>query len=462
MGERRRTFLRAASSLILVGSLATAGANRAGDPEVNRLIDRLTQVGEEGLGYQATAWGAGFIPVEMEPEFRGGILGSQRPVVDPAMRELVRKGVAALPDLIDHLSDRREAKIRMRGFMGMWHSDEYDPRRRPPPRYVAGRSPVPELEMGSPRRPVDSYTLRVGDLCFVAIGQIVNRDLNATRYQPSLCLVINSPVETPELAERVREDWGGLTAEEHKRSLMRDALAPQFNADPLALTRLWFYYPEDGEALALKLLGRPLYDDAVVVDFLDNRLVKEKDADRWQLLIEGFRRDRGSRHADAIPFLLRWLYWGQGFSEPASLLEAREVAARILAKLYADVDPDTPPFLNAATPREQAELIEALAPFPSPRVDDAVHRVYLSIRREEFPSDDARYELDRLAEACVRRLFGRGYSDVILPYCRLKAEEVRGRADRFIRASFWRLGRCIPLSIFVADPEDPFPGFRGL
>ncbi len=55
-----------------------------------------------------------------------------KPVVSPPLRSLVQKGVAALPELIDHLSDRRETKLRMGGFMGMWRSDEYDPRQHAP------------------------------------------------------------------------------------------------------------------------------------------------------------------------------------------------------------------------------------------------------------------------------------------------------------------------------------------
>jgi len=41
------------------------------------------------------------------------------------------------------------------------------------------------------------YTVKVGDVCYAIIGQIVNRSLMAVRYQPSAGLVINSPIEMP-------------------------------------------------------------------------------------------------------------------------------------------------------------------------------------------------------------------------------------------------------------------------
>ena len=153
---------------------------------------------------------------------------------------LVRKGVAALPDLLDHLSDLRATKLKVGdGFTAKWLDEEYAPRTPPRPVYEPGPKPEPRFDPARVRY-VDDYTLKVGDLCYVAIGQIVNRDLQALRYQPTACLVINSPVETPSLAESVRKDWSGLTAEAHKQSLIRDATAPAFDADPSALIRLWF------------------------------------------------------------------------------------------------------------------------------------------------------------------------------------------------------------------------------
>src|SRR5205823_9556613 len=77
------------------------------DPSVVTLIDQLRDVTDEGVGTHSTALAIGFIAVNEEPQFGGGVIGSRRPVTHPAQRELVRLGVAALPDLLNHVSDPR-------------------------------------------------------------------------------------------------------------------------------------------------------------------------------------------------------------------------------------------------------------------------------------------------------------------------------------------------------------------
>ena len=39
--------------------------------------------------------------------------------------------------------------------------------------------------------------------------------------------------------------------EQHKKSLVRDACRPVYDADPYALMRLWYYFPDDGVKIAL-------------------------------------------------------------------------------------------------------------------------------------------------------------------------------------------------------------------
>jgi hypothetical protein len=228
----------------------------ATDPRVTALIDRLTEVSEQGVGSHATAWAGGFVAVDEEFRFHGGIFGSKKPVTHPAMRELVRSGVAALPDLLDHLTDARPTKLVVEHktpFGGMWHGNEYDP--RDPARPPAGVDTAAGLSGWGGH--LDEYTVKVGDLCFVAVGQIVNRGLSVLRYQPSACLVINSPVQTPALAAATRKDWSGLTAEQHRQSLTKDALGGSRWGACGALPRLLFYYPAAGEEVALKVLKVP-------------------------------------------------------------------------------------------------------------------------------------------------------------------------------------------------------------
>ena len=97
--------------------------------------------------------------------------------------------------------------------------------------------------------------MKVGDVCYVLIGQIVNRRLLAVRYQPSAGLVVNSPIEAPVLVERVRNDWGNADVEVLRESLLEDIHATNHPkritpaeytrrfVNP-ALQRLRFYFPD--------------------------------------------------------------------------------------------------------------------------------------------------------------------------------------------------------------------------
>src|SRR4051794_436560 len=71
------------------------------------LIARLTEVSEAGVGTDPSDW---------PPRFAGPIrlvrVGrAAPPAVHPAMRELIRRGLAALPELLGHVSDSRQTKL---------------------------------------------------------------------------------------------------------------------------------------------------------------------------------------------------------------------------------------------------------------------------------------------------------------------------------------------------------------
>ncbi len=268
------------------------------------------------------------------------------------------------------------------------------------------------------------YTLKVGDLCFVAIGQIVGRNLVALRYRPTACLVINSPVETPILARRVREDWGGLTAEAHRESLTRNALAPG-RGHELAVTRLMWYFPDRGLEIARKLLNRPLLDSTPVFAFVLDRLLTEKDPARWHPLIEEFERQHGPRARASIPPTLVAIYWTRSGMDSATLRAQMPIAAKILASEFRDFDPDHPPFLDVAGPDQQAELVRALAPIESKPIDEAILHLYRSIRPDEFRSKHRLYEVDCLVVLCVKRLAPRGYPEALVPFLLVTIREAR-------------------------------------
>jgi hypothetical protein len=183
----------------------------------------------------------------------------------------------------------------------------------------------------------------------------------------------------------------------------------------------------EGEEFAIKLLERPVYNPRVVWHFVEDVLTGEEDRAGSRGLIEGFAKERGHAYARTIPYWLRWIFWRTSaalYATESSFLEKRARAAKILATLYPEDDPDQPGFLNAASPLEQTEVLRALTSFSSRRLDEAVHRLYRSLKPEEFTSGEDRYELEQLEEVCVRRLFWKGYPDAVLPFAKLKAGEI--------------------------------------
>jgi len=205
---------------------------------VAQLIDELVDIDAQAAGLHSTAYVRAFIPDDSPAEFAGGVIGSDAPKSFPQMTELVRRGASSLPLLIQHLDDKRLTKLTVGGdfFMFRYFSDEYDPKTTVSRRQRAG------LEKNFEGK----YTVRVGDVCYALIGQIVNRNLLPIRYQPSMGLVVNSPIEAPVLIEEVKRDWSDIDANGHKASLLADARNGNdlWEYEP-ALRRLRFYYPDE-------------------------------------------------------------------------------------------------------------------------------------------------------------------------------------------------------------------------
>jgi hypothetical protein len=223
---------------------------------VTDLIDELTQIDSQSPGINSAAIYEGFIANNSSGSFQGGVLGVPPPEVPPQMSELVRRGSAALPELINHLDDKRPtnlevgnkpsgSQVGVDAFAFMYFSNEYDSRK---PGWIRGTRYMEKDFSGT-------YTVKVADVCYVLIGQIVNRHLLAVRYQPSGGLVVNSPIEAPVLAKRVRAEWSKADSETLRTSLLEDirgtnrpfrfsrvGFTERFS-NP-ALERLRFYFPD--------------------------------------------------------------------------------------------------------------------------------------------------------------------------------------------------------------------------
>jgi hypothetical protein len=367
------------------------------------LIDKLATESEEGVGYQsATSW-SGFSPIDEALHFEGGILGSPKPKTSSVMRELVSRGATVLPELIKHIDDNRETHIVVAN-RAIWHSNEYDPRSSDPKNLPTGLALAPGgRDVLNDRDLMSKYTLRVGDLCFVAIGQIVNRNLFVARYQHTMCFVLSSPVHTPELAAAVKRDWAGLTIEQHKKSLMQDALTKFPSKAPSAIVRLLFYYPKEGEDLVLKLLSRPLYNRSPFFELMFKHLRKTDDLGTWAVLIMDFRKKYGVAMADELAILLEW-HCARTFKDDdeKQRKHANDVK-QLLVKHFPGLDFYASRFINGVNTADQASLIEALEYHRSQKIDQAVREISKAATQVEPADENDRSELNMLIRACQSR-----------------------------------------------------------
>lgn len=90
-------------SLFLLSFAVVAGAE--GDfatMPVENLISELAQIDSPAPGLHGTASAIGFIAEDKPPRFDGGVLGSPAPKTSPQMRELARREITVLPQLIGH------------------------------------------------------------------------------------------------------------------------------------------------------------------------------------------------------------------------------------------------------------------------------------------------------------------------------------------------------------------------
>ena len=231
--------------------------------------------------YDGDNW---FIGIQAVPGGAGADLCENRAGVTPVVCELVRRGTRSLPGLLAHLEDGRSTKQygwyrENSGFLvnheGAMSSADPKALRR------LGALVFPFLHQAGvdlrhfdkiKRRETEQeeevegwrYTMKVGDLCYFSIGQIVNRPLHVISPSRRGGIAIHSPVHTSEVARNCRQTWGSLVdPETHKQSLINDGFDSRSSIAPLfALTRLHFYYPEEGEQRIVDHIRKPFLSEA--------------------------------------------------------------------------------------------------------------------------------------------------------------------------------------------------------
>ncbi len=171
---------------------------KAVNPAAAKLIDKLTEVAEVDTGYNPFVAGSAFAPLAGSEQVGVMVLGQRPSVQSDTFRELVKLGAAAVPDLVAHLNDKRPTRITVGGFAMLSINKE-------------DKDDKPRI-----------YTLKVGDLCYVALGQIVNRNYAAISYVPSAMVVVHTPTRDPKMCDELKKEWGELTPDKYRKSLLKD------------------------------------------------------------------------------------------------------------------------------------------------------------------------------------------------------------------------------------------------
>lgn len=247
-----------------IPDLKLKAASRASEEErakIEQLIRKLAHVDSPDFGLSPTLSGMAFLPLDGKRTAGAFLLTDHKIDSSDALRELVALGPKSMPLLLDRLNDNTPTKLKIDhagGFGGMWFGRE-----------VWG-NPANQIEsniirrMGEPEeKQVESYTVKVGDVCFVAIGQITGRSYQAVRYQPTACIVINSPTSDQRICECVRKIW----TDDDSRQKLFDSLLLDFSTrgifngssldgwsmgDSLqqeSAMRLLYYFPDEAEKL---------------------------------------------------------------------------------------------------------------------------------------------------------------------------------------------------------------------
>lgn len=289
--------------------------------KIRGLIQDLSKIKDPNFGLSPTMSGSSFAPVPATGRMFNGILMNHGFKDDSSFLKLVEIGPAALPYLLESLTDHTPTKYTIdytnASFGGMWYGErpairwvadeawrirrmaeekvadkeiaervsasaefialakvdklphflpqsqgEFNPQNRKEQQILAAaRKELPNVRSDKLNDPFGSalrtYTLTVGDVCYVIIGQITNRTYQAAQYQPTACTYIISPVRDARLAADVRAVWtSDDSAEMLYQSLLADCDVSQRHDVADAIVRLGYYYPERSEPLLLECVEK--------------------------------------------------------------------------------------------------------------------------------------------------------------------------------------------------------------
>lgn len=151
------------------------------------------------------------------------------------------------------------AKSRELPFFSTPSRGEFNPKNQLEQNVLAqARTELPGARNDDPfgKTAISSYTVTIGDVCYLLVGQIVNRPYVASQYQMSSCYFIVSPTHNSQLAADVRAVWASNDPTEMLYQSLQTDFADDGGSFGDALVRLGYYYPERSEPLLLECVAK--------------------------------------------------------------------------------------------------------------------------------------------------------------------------------------------------------------
>lgn len=230
---------------------------------IKYFIASLAQIDHPDFGISPMMSGHAFTPIAGAEEAGAMLLANPQLKPFESVRKLVELGPRALPFLLDALEDNTPTKLTIKHeihFGGMWFSDEMWGN----PLNVAEQNAISAMHKAyESHQNLKTYTVTIGDVCFMIVGQITGRDYEAARYQPTALIMLNSPTHHTAIAKAFRTIWASKDPAQHLLdSLLLDyATEGIFNGSSLdgwyegsnlqieAAMRLLYYFPRQSASM---------------------------------------------------------------------------------------------------------------------------------------------------------------------------------------------------------------------
>jgi hypothetical protein len=201
---------------------ARASITQEQHERIRGLIAQLATIDHPDFGLSGTSTRRAFAPLSDQANPEPLTLSDEQIKPPKAFCQLVEIGPEAIPFLLEALGDSTPTRLTVQPQIALGDMFFWDDLKRNPVNPLERSLPFVDYSELPLQDSAETYTVTIGDVCFVAIGQIVGRAYSAVRYIPSGLIGISSPTHSKKLRDQVRAVW---SSENPVRTLFDSLLA---------------------------------------------------------------------------------------------------------------------------------------------------------------------------------------------------------------------------------------------